>query len=232
VAGFEALLLFLAVPFFAAGLAIVLGWSAYADHRDRQALPVSASQAAARFWVFPAVVATGVVFGLVLWILSLDLAQQIDAGAVAGPDAASRLFFWVALTFACAACVTMFTEAWVVRARITQFVGADFGRVLPIVVVPETVVMFALFLAFLGIGALDWAAANSRALSVSAVDSVVLALQIYVVASLAAPVGAIISSGVRDLSGRGFMAAILPAEASIVPVIVALAWAFLQIQTL
>lgn len=237
-AGFEALLLLLVVPTGAAILAIVAGWLTYSDLRargtipDRVAMPAGEMSPMGMFIVFPAIVATVVVFGFVLWFLGSDVALDIDSGAGPTIDLANRLFLWTAITFAWATCIVVAAEAWVARARMRQFVSRDFGRVQPLIVIPEVVVIFALIIVFLILGRLGDALGGSGSLQASAVNSVILSLQVFAVSTLAVLGSSGASGRVKDLSGRGFLRAIVTAEIGAFVPLTAFVWTFFQIGSL
>lgn len=226
------------VPLGAAVLAILAGWLAYSDLRsrgtipDRISMPRGDANPAGIFIVYPAIVATVIVFGFVLWFLGSSLAMDIDSATGVSADMANRLYLWTAFTFAWAACAVVTAEAWVVRLRMQQFVSRDFGRVQPILVIPEVVVIFALILVFLIFGRMGKALGGSVPLVASAVDSVIFALQVFAVSSLAVVLSSGASNRVHDLSGKGFPRALFVAEAGAIVPLLTFMWVFLQIGSL
>ncbi len=232
-AGLEALLLFVVVPLIASAGAIAAGWAAYSNLRARADSENPGPKSMGKFIVYPPVVATPVVFGLVLWILSFPIAATIDSptphiGAVfAGP-----LLFDAGIMFATVAVVQAIAQAWIARSRMAQFVGEDFGRVQPLLVVPETATIFALTLVFLVLGRIEDLLAGSSSPSGVALDSVIYSLGLYGVGSVALLVGTGLANQIEDLKGRGFGQALLRQELGIFLLIVLFANAFLAFQNL
>src|SRR6266705_566735 len=72
-------------------------------------------------------------------------------GATANPRAiegARSPPLWV-FAYAVAAGSTLAAQTWIVKSRLRAFLGPEFGRVLPLWVVPATGVIFALIVVFL-----------------------------------------------------------------------------------
>lgn len=171
-------------------------------------------------------------FGVALWLLSLSFTDALQPAASQAAADAEALFFWAAVANAAAACCAVAGQAIVVRGRLSSFLGTDFGRVLPISVIPFTDSVFALVLAFLAFGYLDGIANGAASASTAAVGSAVAALQAYAVASVAIPVAAAASNRVRLLSARGFSRALLVAELGELPIILGLVMGFLALRVL
>lgn len=176
--------------------------------------------------------AVPVLFGLSLWLLSLSFVDTLKSAASPGGSDAEQLLFWVSVTVAVAACCTVAGQAIVVRGRLPSFLGSDFGRVLPISVIPFTDMVFALVLAFFAFGYVGGVAQGGTPASSAAVGSAVSAFQAYAVASLAIPVSAVVSNRVRDLSARGFTRALMIVDLGEIPIILGLVWGFLAIRGL
>jgi hypothetical protein len=110
--------------------------------------------------------------------------------------------------------------------------GTDFGRVMPIAVIPFTGTIFAMVLAFLVLGYVDGAVSQGLIPRVVDVDAAVAALQAYAVATLGFLAGALASNRIRDLSLQGFQRALLVAVAGELPALLGLVWGFLAIGSL
>ncbi len=182
-----------------------------------------------RILVVSAYGAVPVLLGLSLWFLSLGFADVIARGTSAAYIDASDLFLWTSVAYAVAACCTVAGQTIVVRSRLSAFLGSDFGRVLPISVIPFTDSVFALVLGFLAFGYINDIAGGSIAAAAPTVGSAVAALQAYAVASIAIPVAAAVSNRVRDLSARGFSRALMIAEIGELPILLGLVMGFLAI---
>ncbi len=182
-----------------------------------------------RFVMFAAILTTPVVFGLVLWFLDLSVADAI--GSQSSPEIAlyDRLRTWSGIVFAWSATVTVATESFVVVRRWRQYAGAEFGRVQPLVVIPELAALFALILAFFIFGAIQDALAGGSVVTDAAVNEVVSRLLVFCLGVVAIPVGLSASNRVMDLRGRGFLQALLRAESGVVVLLLAFAWAYLSV---
>lgn len=133
---------------------------------------------------------------------------------------------------AVAACCTVVGQAIVLRGRLPSYLGSDFGRVLPISIIPFTDVIFALVLASLAFLYIDRVAHGDVPAPASAVGTAVSAFQAYAVASLAIPASAAVSNRVRDLSARGFTRALMIADLGELPILLGLVMGFLAISGL
>ena len=230
----EAYLLFLFVPLGAFVVAAASSVSVYADVRaeNSQKGPPLPPNPLGRFLLIPAILVTPVIFGFILWALSLPFVAELEASV--SPDVArvARLHLWSGIAFAWAAFVTIASQAWVARRRIRQALGEEFGRVLPLIVIPETLSILALILVFLILGIIVDVIDVGATLSPSGVEATILGLQVFAVSTLATPVGIAVSNRVTELDSRGFLRALIPMEIGVVATIAALAWAFLQVGSL
>lgn len=173
--------------------------------------------------------AVPVLFGLSLWLLSLSFADLLNAATSSAASDAEQLFLWVSVTTAVAACCTVAGQTIVLRGRLLSYLGSDFGRVLPISVIPFTDMVFALVLAVFAFGYLGGIAQGGTPATPTAVGSAISAFQAYAVASLAIPASAAVSNRVRDLSARGFTRAAMIADLGELPIILGLVMGFLAI---
>jgi hypothetical protein len=230
VAGLAAAVFFLLVPIVASAGAIVAGWGAYANLRARADSENPGPQSFGRFLVYPGIVFTPIVFGFVLWLLSRPVASQIDsANPPPGAVIADLLLFDAGISFAIVVVLALASQAWIARARMAQFVGADFGRVEPLIVMPEIASILALILVFLILSRAE-GLIGMPAPSAVTVDSAVYSLQVFSVASIALLLGAVLSNQVEDLKGRGFLWALVRAEVGVVVVIIFFIFAYLQLE--
>ncbi len=173
--------------------------------------------------------AVPVLLGLSLWFLSISFTDPLATATSSAALDAERLFLWVSAASAAAACCTVAGQTIVLRSRLSGYLGSDFGRVLPISVIPFTDSVFAVVLGILAFRYIGGVAQGRVAASTSAVDSAVTAFQAYAVAGLAIPVAAAASSRVRDLSARGFRRALMIAELGELPILLGLVMGFLAI---
>ncbi len=139
---------------------------------------------------------------------------------------------WSAASFAAVVAVALGAQAWVARARMAQFVGADFGRVEPLIVLPETAIIFALVIVFLVLGRIGAILDGAALPSPAAIDSVILALQAFAVSSFALLLGVVLSNQVEMLAGPGFLRALVRGEIGPVAVLAAFIWTFLLLKNL
>ena len=146
----------------------------------------------------------------VLWLLTLPVTALIDSPTPhVGALFADVLLFDAGAMFATVVVVQAVAQAWIGRARMAQYVGEDFGRVQPILVIPETATIFALVLVFLVLGHVENFLAGAAIPSAVAMDSVIFSLELYAVGSVALLVGTGLSNQIEDLKGRGFSQALL-----------------------
>ena len=228
----ETLVLYVFVPVGVAVVASLLMRSAAQE--TIQSLPSGAlpDQGRGRLPVGFALAAAPIPLGLVMWTLVRPIADAIDAGTMVGAADATSLLFWAAVAFAFAAAASGASLTLCTRSRMGNFLGSDFGRVLPVAVIPFTGVVFGLVLNFLLLGyLLDFipGGAGTAFAAAAPVQAVVSAFQAYTVATLAFPAATLASNRVRDTSQRGFLRAVVLMEAGELPVLLGLIWAFLAI---
>ncbi|HYM40752.1 MAG TPA: hypothetical protein VEY12_11550 [Thermoplasmata archaeon] len=173
--------------------------------------------------------AVPVLFGLSLWFLSLPFVDTLNSMTSSAAADAEQLLQWVSVTTAVAACCTVAGQTIVVRGRLSSYLGSDFGRVLPISVIPFTDMVFVLVLAVFAFRYVHGVAQGGIPAGAAAVGSAVSAFQAYAVASVAIPVSAAVSNRGRDLSARGFVRALMIADLGELPVILGLVLGFLAI---
>ncbi len=231
-AGLEALVFFLVVPLIASVGAIAAGWSAYANLRSRADSENPGPESLGRFLVYPAILATPVVFGLVLWILTLPITAAMDSPAGMGAALAGPLLFDAGEMFAIVAVVQVVAQAWIARARMAQFFTEDFARVQTLLVIPETTTVFALTLVFLVLGHIEDMVTGLSFPTAVSLDSVIFSLGLYEVGSISVLLGAALSNQVEDLKGRGLVRALLRQEIGVVVPILLLAGALLALSNL
>jgi hypothetical protein len=230
----EALALFILVPAAAFAAGAVVMFSSYRGSRPPPPSPGAppGPGARGRFVPLVGVLVVPVVFGGILWVLSLPFLADIEAGLPAGTTDLARLHLWSGIMFAVAACVTIGTEAWVGWRRMREALGVEFGRVLPLYVIPQTLSVFALVLAFLVLGAISDAIVLQVPFLSAGVDATVSGLLAFALGTLATPLGVAVSNRVEALDERGFLRALIPAEAGVAVAIAGLAYAFLQLGSL
>src|SRR5207245_4005025 len=120
----------------------------------------------------------------------------------------------------------------IVKSRLLAFLGSEFGRVLPLWVVPATGLIFALILGFLVLAYVDSVLAGVPVASDSAASGAISSFQAFALGTVAFPVAAGFSNRVRDLNQRGFMRAILIMEVGELPVLVGLVETLLALGSL
>src|SRR3990172_6679672 len=98
-----------------------------------------------RLVTYLAVTGTTVIFGLIPWLL----VNGIESDFGPPPGSMALLIFWLAISFAWTAVVATAAQVWVTQTRLRSFVGLEFARVLALVVIPNTLVIFGLVLCFL-----------------------------------------------------------------------------------
>lgn len=221
--------LFLGVPVLAGTGASVAVSSAYSDLRSRPAEGDAFASARARLPVFFVLAAVPFLFGLSLWFLVSGLEQ--DYGALQGPS--YTVVFWMAAGYASVAVLALLSQAWLARARLREFISVQFGRVLPVLVVPNTSLVFAMVLVFLALGRLSGFLAAPSTLSSAAVEQFAAVFQVFAVSAMANPVGIGLSLRVRDLTtSQGFVRSLSFADIATVAPLAALLWGFLQLGSL
>lgn len=213
------------VPAAMWALGSVVMATAYADLKVRPLAEPARPVLRGRVPVFFALALTPAVFGLILWFLLSGL--EADFGSLSGIPA--NLAFWCAAAFAFVSAVVVGAETWISRSRIEQFASEDFGRVLPLVVIPETAAIFALILVFLTIGVISGNLDRTQTITDADAWRIVMGLQVYAVTTLAYPVAVALSNRIRDFSAaREWIRALVRLELASAATIVGFVWAFWQ----
>lgn len=226
----ESLVLFLLVPLLAFGVGAATLFSSYADIRQKHAGgdATGSPKPRGRFFSLSAILVTPVIFGFILWALSLPFVDDLEAAVTPEAQNVARVHLWTGIAYASTACVTIASEVSVACHRMKQALGVEFGRVLSLVVIPETLWIFCLILVFLILEVVRDVVDLGFGLT-AGVDETILGLQVFAASTLATPLAITISNRVSDLDSRGFIRALIPAEAGVAVTIAALAYAFLQI---
>ncbi len=222
----ESLVLLVVVPIVAWAAAVLLLRGRYQDVQ-REWMSRGQTPSSQRLLVVSAYGAVPFLLGLSMWFLSLDFADVLGSGTSPADLSAADLFFWAELAYAAAACCTVAGQTIVVRGRLSSLLGTDFGRVLPISVIPFTDSVFAMVLVFLSFNYVHGVAAGGLPAGTAAVSSAIAAFQGYAVASLAMPVAAAVSNRIQDLSKRGFSRALMVMEVGELPILLGLILGFL-----
>ncbi len=231
VAGTEALLFLVVVPVFAFAMDLLLLRGAYETaQRDLSARGIASSPS--RVYVLMGYGAFPVVLGIVLWTLSVPVTNRTDAGSSSALADLQSLIVWTSIAYGVAAIITSLARASVLRTRMAGALGTDFGRILPIAVIPFTASIFALVLGFLVLGYVETALDGGLIPAASSVSTAVSSLQAYSVATLGFLAGAVASNRFQDLSESGYQRALLFAVAGELPAVIGLVAAFLAIQGL
>lgn len=166
--------------------------------------------------------ATPVVLGTLIWILSRASTEAVDAGSTPSAVSLDLVLIWSGIAYLAASYSMVVSQEVLLRARFSAIFSEEMGRILVLHVIPLTAVIFALVLDLTILGAIDAILRRGLSLSSEAVDSVVRALGAFSLGTLAFPVAAFASKGVRDLSGRRFARALLVLEAGELPVLLGL----------
>jgi hypothetical protein len=232
VAGLQALVLLVVVPAFAWAIGFLVLRSARGELARDSESDSAQDHSKARILVHFGYSATPVLLGLVLYVLARPGLDAIDRGAVAGVVRLEPLVVWASFAYAVASCSTLAAQTWILKSRLRAFLGSEFGRVLPLGVVPATGVIFALILVFLVLSYADSVLAGVPGAPDSAVSGAIGSFQAFALGTVAFPVAAGVSNRVRDLSQRGFIRAILIMELGELPVLVGLVQTFLALGSL
>jgi len=220
----ELALLLIGVPVVSWAVAAFVVLDGVSDLRARDPIAIPAG-ATARLVQYFAISGTTTIFGLIPWLI----ASGIEDNAGPPPAPISALLGTLGLGFAWTAVVATGTQAWMTRTRLRSFVGLDFARVLPLVVVPNTVVIFGLVLSFLVLGRVA-DSAGWAPLAGEAATQIGTALLVYSASTTAVAVSSVIAGRVRELGQmRNFLRAVSVADSGVLVSILALAWAFSQI---
>ncbi|TLZ82008.1 MAG: hypothetical protein E6K03_08520 [Methanobacteriota archaeon] len=231
-AGLQALILLIVIPAIAWAVALLVLRSARAE-LARESAPESAQERSeARMLVHLGYSGTPVLLGLVLYALARPGLDAIDRGSSGGVVRLEPLVLWASFAYAFASCSTLAAQTWIVKSRLRAFLGSEFGRVLPLWVVPATGLIFALILVFLVLAYVDSVLAGVPVASDSAASGAISSFQAFALGTVAFPVAAGFSNRVRDLNQRGFMRAILIMEVGELPVLVGLVQTFLALGSL
>jgi hypothetical protein len=172
------------------------------------------------------------VLGILIWILSRASTQAIDAGSTPSAASLDLVLLWSGIAYLAATYSIVVSQEFLLRPRFSAIFSPEMGRVLVLHVIPMTGVVFALVLNLQILGAVDAVVNRGSPLTADAVDSTVRALGAFSLGTLGFPVAAIVSKGIRDLSGRGFIRAILLLEAGELPVLLGLVMAISAIGSL
>jgi len=232
VAGLQALILLVVVPAFAWAVGLLVLKSARGELAQESAPERAREHSKARILVDFGYSATPVLFGLLLYALARPALDAIDRGSIGTVVRLEPLVFWASFAYAVASCSAIAAQTWIVKSRLRAFLGSEFGRVLPLAVVPATGVVFALILVFLLLAYVDSVLAGFPVASDSALSSAISSFQAFAVGTVAFPVAAGFSNRVRDLNQRGFMRAILIMEVGELPLLIGLVQTFLALGSL
>ena len=231
-AGLQALILLIVIPAIAWAVGLLVLQSARRELvRDSGPQP-SLELSKARILLHLGYSAMPILLGLVLYALARPALDAIDRGSTGDVVRLESLMLWASFAYAVAACSTLAAQTWIVKSRLRAFLGPEFGRVLPLWVVPATGVIFALILVFLVLAYVDSVLAGVPVASDSAASDAISSFQAFALGTVAFPVAAGFSSRVRDLNQRGFMRAILIMEVGELPVLVGLVQTFLALGSL
>jgi len=232
VAGLQALILLVVVPAVAWAVGLLVLQSARRELvRDSGPQP-TLEPSKARILLHLGYSAMPILLGLVLYALARPALDAIDRGSTGDVVRLEPLMLWASFAYAVAACSTLAAQTWIVKSRLRAFLGPEFGRVLPLWVVPTTGVIFALILVFLLLAYAASVLAGVPVASDSALSGATASFQAFALGTVAFPVAAGFSNRVRNLNQRGFMRAILIMELGELPVLVGLVQAFLALGSL
>ncbi len=222
-------LLFLGVPLLAGVVGSLLVLSAYSDLQSPPEEAEPTSLARARLPVFFVIVSVPFFFGLAYW---LTLAG-IESGYGVLQGSAYEVVLWIAASFSAVAMIAVASQTWLARSRLRGFISADFGRILPVMVISETSVVFAMVLCFLALARVPDFLAIPPALSSDAAGEIILVFQVYTFAALFNLLGVGLSLRVREISTvQGFIRMMRPAELAPTASVIALVWGYLQLRAL
>jgi len=230
VASLEILVLFVLVPLGAAVIGVAILRAAFSDlpTREPPAAPTRGPAPAGAFMNAAAILALPILFGGILWTLGNSSAQAVDADPAAWTPVGD-LLWGMGIAFAFASVVTVATQVGFLRVRMREFVGAGFGRLLPFVVIPTEIAIFALILMFLGLGlAVEVLSGNATLTEAQAADAV-LGYRAFAISTLAAPLAIWIANRTPNLAGEGFGLGMLVAGVGELPMILVFAWAYIQL---
>jgi len=210
---------------WAAGATVVMNAASDLRAQDPLILPAGAR---GRLVTYLAVTGTTVIFGLIPWLLVTGI--ESDFGPPAGSMA--LLIFWLAISFAWTAVVATAAQVWVTQTRLRSFVGLEFARVLPLVVIPNTLVIFGLVLCFLTLGRVSDPTSGWAPITNDQAGPMITALLVYAASTVGLLISTVLASWVKDLTQpRKFVRALSLTEGGVFPAILAIAWAFLQLSS-
>jgi hypothetical protein len=220
--------LLLLVPLGAWALASTVIYAEYADRRAR--VDVRAMQPTmARVAHYFAATFLSVPFGFFLWYVVSGLESEF--GTLSGP--AERLVTSLAISFALTAVVTLAAQVSIARLRLSEMVAPGGSRVLPLIAVPSTGVVYILVLSSLLFGSVRSILNGSLSPPPQVVDSVVLSLFLFAATNFGYLGGALASNDISNLmDSRAFVRAILRLAIGEIPVVLGLLYAFFQLSSL
>lgn len=192
----ELLPLFLGAPASAYAVATVWSRSAMRAVAEREVGFLRRPEVVSRYFVLTALFAVPIVFGVLLLELAVPFAGDPGSGSALRS---------VAMMFAVTSALVVLSEAWIVVHRAAVAFGAAFGRVLVLIVMPSTAVVYGLIVGFLVLGRLPGpfdAAPATNAMSVGA---------------LVAPLMAGLSNREESLRGAGFGRGVIAAAIAEIP---------------
>src|SRR5439155_412835 len=79
-----------------------------------------------------------ILLGLVLYALARPALDAIDRGSTGDVVRLEPVVLWASFAYAVAAGSTLAAQTWIVKSRLRAFLGPEFGRVLPLWVVPPS----------------------------------------------------------------------------------------------
>ena len=199
-----------------------LQWGAFQRLRQEAVSQGLAPPETGRFAIVTGYSATPALLGILVW----------NRQPIAAAPALELLLLWSGIAYLAASCSMVVSQEFLLRPRFSAIFSPEMGRVLVLPVIPMTGVVFALVLNLQILGAVDAVVNRGSPLTADAVDSTVRALGAFSLGTLGFLVAAIVSKGIRDLSGRGFIRAILLLEAGELPVLLGLVMAISAIGSL
>ncbi len=220
---FEATALFLVVPLGALALTATAVVGSFFGLRGQDP-PMAPAGSQGRILVYLSAAGTIPIFGLVMW---LQVASIETRGPLSPQD--SNVVLWTGRMWGWVSAIAIAVQGWIVRKRLLDFVGPNFGRVLVLAMPPLTSVVFYLVLGLQVFGRLPLASTVSE----PRVGAVVSALVLYGLGSLVLPAVTTVANRVNDLASfRNFRRLLVLSDVGILPVFVGLVWALLQIRSL
>ncbi len=188
----EPLLFFLAIPAVAYGLAVVWPLRAMRAAAVQDIGLMRRPEAIGRYLLFTTMFATPVVYGSIMVILLLDVPESPTSNAVIRS---------LGTMFAVAAALTALSAAWVLARRSAVAYGVQFGRVLILAVVPQSLIIFALIVAILILGRLP--GPSDLPLGETEARTLTLAAGYMIAGAAGAPLIAVGANREASLEGQG-----------------------------